>query len=533
MFNLWRRSKALNRFKTACREIFYRLPPLPLTIYPRLIVDMGALEQGEVRRTIESEFQSLGLLLQRFEKRFHIRMAFAHQVEESPLVNAIASSYVTGDRVRSAHNVREDKIAVGDETTALVYGLAGLFENIRGHVAPRDDVAHDDGSLNRIGSSFLALQDDGQVVVSVGPNSLMDIKGTTQHLWAIDPAFWAVTHGTPRNIRDAFNTQYTARFHSPQLLRLLTETQMEWLLENPKEISKVKKAGSRALLQRRIIEEAFIPKLHKLYEKNRLLMESLLKGQLKEGAVFSPPQILDITERRDAAVPDIPGDIVAQRDNFGIIGFYVPKSQVDQICAPGESVYVTLETREYNYIDTKTARGTHLKIIPVTQLAQRTDAIFSGLKKILTLAPCIHSEAGDIAEQRVKLDLFVQMGSTDNPIDGFNSRGAAAALFAANDNRFVEVGHKVYAVVDRHLIDPIVAAIAKNPRVDLEQITPNWVIMELVERGEITYIDVSQLQETMADSEKRAKLIDDLTYTAPKQAPKVLVTAEVKEFRHG
>src|ERR1700752_784874 len=53
----------IERFRAAANGFATPLPPLPLTVYPRIVVDMGKQEQQEVLTTFETELQRLGELL--------------------------------------------------------------------------------------------------------------------------------------------------------------------------------------------------------------------------------------------------------------------------------------------------------------------------------------------------------------------------------------------------------------------------------------------------------------------------------------
>jgi len=181
-------------FFGAWQQTLTRTPLTTLTIYPRIVVDMGSKEQSEVRTTFETELQGLGELLHRFQRRFRIQLSLQPRIDGSALVNPYDSSIVVADGVKERRSIREDKIAAGNEQEARLYGLAAFLDTVRGHAAPRDDIDYDQAGLNEIGRTFLAIQKDGAVVSSVGPNSLIELKNSTEQLWAVDPVFWATLH---------------------------------------------------------------------------------------------------------------------------------------------------------------------------------------------------------------------------------------------------------------------------------------------------------------------------------------------------
>lgn len=507
----------IQKFALAWRAAFTRTPSTQLSVYPRIVVDMGPKEQSEVRTTLETELQGLGPLLRRFEEKFRIKLSLEPRIDGSALVNPFDSSLVVADGVRERSSVREDRIAAGSPEEAAAHGLAAFLDVTRGHAAPRDDIDYSKDGLNRIGNTFLSVQQDGAVVSSVGPNSLMDLKSSTAQLWAVDPLFWATLHGTEQKVRNAFTTQYTARYHSPQMVRALLEAQLEWLLANPSELRNLNDPEARLTAQKRALKEQFFPALQAQYEAKKALINA-----------DHVPKIDDITADLDRDIPDIPTDIIAHHDDYKILGIYVPTEQLAQIPAAGDSVYVAIETRKYVPVEhssestsTPRATSTRLEKIPVTLLAEKTDAVFSGLNGSLTLAPCIHNEVGDKA-QRVKLNLFVQMTSASNPNDGFHPSGAAGALFE-NEGGFVAVGHKVYAVVAKDVIDPLVTTVQaslEGTNFKPSEITPNWIIGHLVDKGLITYVDSSKLKEVIADANANDALISELSYEAKK--PKVV-----------
>jgi hypothetical protein len=456
---------------------------------------MGAQEQGEVGTTLETELQGLGPLLRRFEERFRIQLSPQAKINGSALVNPFDSSLVVADGVRERRTIRKDKIESSNAHEAVLHGLAAFLDITRGHAAPRDDIDYDQGGLNRIGDTFLALQEDGAIVSSVGPNSLMDLKGSTKQLWAVDPIFWATLHGTPQKVRDAHTTQYTARYHSPQMVRALLEAQLEWLLANPRELRKLGDPEARLAAQKRVLEEQFFPRLQREFERKQFSIHSTHK-----------PQITDITASIDRLIPDMPPDIITHHDDYKILGFYVANDQLDQLPNTGTAAYVTLEARRYVSEDNGTATAVRLERVPVTLAVERTDAAFSGKVGTLTLPPCIHSDAGNEGG-RTKFNLFVQMTSASNPNSGFHPSGAAGSLFE-KEGGFVAVGHKVHAIVARDIIDQLVENLRESHiGGELEsQITPNWVIGWLVEKGYIAYVDSSKLH----DATKTADLTNAL-----------------------
>lgn len=510
----------LNEFIGYARNLITRTPAQPLAVHPHIVVDMGAKEQAEIQTTVDKEFQNLGGLLQQFEQRFRIRVQPNVRLRGSALVNPFDSSIVVADSVRENQSIFTDQHDAANQSKAVAQGLALLLESVRGHAAPRDDIDYSQSGINQIGQSHVALLKSGQLVLSVGPNSLMDLKGDVARLWEVDPLFWAALHGKPSAIENGVNTQYTARYHSPQMVRALFESQLEWLLQNPRELPKLADPAAIPGLQARILQESFFPKLQREFAAKRAVI-----AQARPKAAEQAPLLREITGQKEAAIPDLPIDIITHHDDYKILGIYVPKQDLQQLPEAGQSVYVAIETRRYVTEDKPGAAASRLERIPVTLAAERTNAVFSGLNGTLTLAPCVHGDAGDV-DGRVKLNLFVQMTSAANPTDGFHPSGAAGGLFEHESGGFIAVGHKVYALVAKDLVDPVVAAVngeLENAGVressdiaGARKVDANWAITQLVDRGLINYVDTAPLKATLGNANALNELVGELYAEARK-----------------
>lgn len=491
--------------KPVAHEILKRKAAVPLPLFPTLFVDMGPEEQNEVKTTLRAEFQTLGPLLARFERRFGIQLRPEPRVVGADLVNPFAGSLVLAGDAKGRDDVRRDRAKGrewrGDEETLA--GLSILLESLRGHVAPRDDVP-DASGLNAIGATFLALTTSGRLISSVGPNSLMGV-GTDNitKLWSIPPHYWAALHDDPSAVTHARDTQYTARYHSPQILAFTFISTLNWLCNHPDDINRVGTEEGRRELQERILQEQFFSELERRLQHNaRLILQNDLEGTL--------PTIQDITDRKAEAVPPLPPDIVTHRDEFNIAGFVVDRKFLDSL-ETNEEVYVTVETRRYKPGHTpEGVASVKLKRQNVTLKATKQESVFSGRLGELVLAPCIHN--GNADPTRAKVNLFVQMRSAGDPAFGFHPSGGAARLYE-KEGHFVAVGNKIPAAVPARLIDPLLEEVRKAvPSTEKEHpLSANWLIERLIERNLVRFTDSSWLETVLEAGEEATGLIKSLT----------------------